>query len=164
MKKSPRLTANPFLTDRPTVTTYLCIRRAGDALDFYKAAFGAEEIERFVEQGGRVGHSEIMIGGTFLMIAGEFPQMSMMGVDSPSSLGGSSAHFFAWVKELRPLIQSAVKAGATLMADEEADPEGGRRCRLLDPFGFLWTFRTRKKARTPAGSVERSRDSKRTRK
>ena len=95
------------------VYAYLRVRDAAQALDFYKRAFGAEELFRLTEPSGRIGHAEIKLGGTTLMLSDEYPEMGIVG---PQALGGTSFSIHLHVDNADAWIERAVAAGATVAA------------------------------------------------
>jgi len=99
-----------------TAIPYLLVREASKAIDFYKRAFGAKEMIRMADPGGRVGHAEIRIGNSPVMLADEFPEMA---TGSPQSLGGSPVSIFLYVKDVDALTSQAVAAGAKLLRPVE---------------------------------------------
>src|SRR5262245_56448469 len=93
-----------------TATPYLIVNGAAKALEFYKKAFGATELMRF-DMGGKIGHAEIQIGDSRIMLADEFPEM---GARSPQSLGGSPVGLCLYVEDVDARFDRAVTAGATV--------------------------------------------------
>ena len=121
-----------------TVTAYLCCDGAGKAIDFYKAAFGAEEIARYPEPDGRLGHAEFRIGETILFISDEFPEFN---AKSPHSLGGSAVALVIRVPDADAAFAKAVSAGATIDRPV-VDTPPGRGGWLRDPWGHRWSVVT----------------------
>ncbi len=122
-----------------TVTPYLTIRDAAAALDFYKRAFGADEMFRVADPQGKVGHAEIRIGDSAIMMSDEFPDM---GAQSPDALGGSPVMIHLYVENVDALVERAVQAGAKLerpVADQFYGDRGGL---VVDPFGHKWWIAT----------------------
>ena len=121
-----------------TVTSYLMVDDAAKALDFYRDAFGAQELFR-LPMGEKIGHAEIMIGDTHLMLADEFPDMGALG---PNSRGGPTASFMIYVPDADAAYDKAVKAGAK--ADRPLKDEfwGDRIGTVIDPFGHKWSLAT----------------------
>src|SRR5690348_1674557 len=94
----------------------LIARNAADTLDFYVAGLGAEEVMRWVDpDNGKIGHSEVRIGGQTLYLADEYPSMQKIGVDSPASLGGTSLTIWLEVDDLEAAQDRALKAGGKLL-------------------------------------------------
>ncbi|HSM94811.1 MAG TPA: VOC family protein [Rhizomicrobium sp.] len=124
------------------VSIRLIARNAAEALDFYVAALGAEQIVRWIDpDSGKIGHSEFRIGGHTLYLADEYPSMQEIGVDSPASLGGTSLTIWLRVHDLEGVLERALRAGAKLLVPiETMTVEDGRRCRIADPAGHVWTL------------------------
>jgi PhnB protein len=133
--------ADSTKSEHQTIRPYLCIKDAAKAIDFYKKAFGAEEVSRSAEPDGRIGHSEIRIGNSSLLIADEYPEApEMKGIRSPQSLGGSSLHICLEVDDVDSRFNQAIAAGAKPLMEVKGKAHGGRRARLTDPFGHIWTL------------------------
>ena len=124
-----------------TATPYLIIRGAADAIEFYKKAFGATELFRFPTPDGRIGHAEIKIGDSPIMMADEYPQM---GYNSPQSLGGSPVSIMIYVKDVDTIFNQAVAAGATVKEAVSDKFYGDRLGTVTDPFGHVWHISTHK--------------------
>lgn len=120
------------------MTAYLCGDGAAEAIAFYKRAFGAEEQYRMTGEDGRVGHAELTIGDTTLMLSDEWPEM---GVLSPTSLKGSAVSFVLDVPDCDAAFQRAIDAGATIERPLKDEPYG-RGGWLFDPFGHRWSIMT----------------------
>lgn len=132
---------HPVASAHQTVRPYLCIRNASKAIEFYKTAFGAEEVSCSTEPDGRIGHAEIRIGNSSILIADEQPDTpEMNGVRSPQSLGGSSLHICLEVDDVDSRFNQAIAAGAKSLMAIKGKSQGGRRARLTDPFGHVWTL------------------------
>ncbi len=134
--------ASAAASDVMAATPYLSVGGAAGMLEFLRRAFGAREVERYVDTDGRIGHAEVQIGALSFNLADESEGMAAMGVRSPRQLGGTSVHFFVQAADLEAAVERAVAAGARVVEPISA-ARGGRRCRLADPFGFLWTIVTR---------------------
>lgn len=122
-----------------TLTPYLSIRNAAAALDFYKRAFGADETFRIAGADGKIGHAEIRIGDSAIMLSDEFPEM---GAKSPETIGGSPVMLHLYVEDVDALVDRAVKAGGKLerpVADQFYGDRGGM---ITDPFGHRWWIAT----------------------
>ena len=130
-----------------SVTPYLCIRGAAQALDFYKKAFGAKEVLRMQAPDGKVGHAEIRIGDSHVMMADEFPNMGFLG---PQSRGGSTVMLHLYVKDVDVMMAQATAAGATLKRPIKDEFYGDRSGAVEDPFGHLWNISTHKEDVPPA--------------
>lgn len=128
-----------------SVTPYLCCRDAGAAIEFYKKAFGAKELMRMDNQ-GKVGHAEIQIGDSRIMLADEFPEMGFL---SPQSVGGSPIMIHLYVEDVDTTANRAVSAGAKVtrpIADQFYGDRGGQ---FEDPFGHKWYVATHKEDLSP---------------
>lgn len=122
-----------------TVTPYLIIKGAADALDFYKRAFGAEECVRMPMPDGRIGHAEIRISESMIMLADEFPEMGARG---PQTLGGTSVGICLYVPNVDALFNQAIAAGGKIERPLQDQFYGDRSGTLIDPFGHKWTIAT----------------------
>jgi len=124
-----------------TATPYLIIRGAGDAIEFYKEAFGATELFRFPTPDGKIGHAEIKIGDSPIMMADEYPEM---GYNGPQTLGGSPVSVMIYVEDVDTVFNRAVDAGATVKEAVQDKFYGDRIGTLVDPFGHVWHVSTHK--------------------
>lgn len=122
-----------------TATPYLIVKGAADAIEFYKRAFGATELFRMADPQGRVGHAEIKIGNSVIMLADEHPSMGYRG---PGALGGSPVSILLYVEDVDDVFERAVKAGAKSRRAVENQFYGDRSGTLEDPFGHVWTIST----------------------
>jgi PhnB protein len=122
-----------------SVTPYLYIDGAAAAIDFYKKAFGATELFRMGGPGGKIGHAEIRIGDSRIMLADEFPAM---GAKSPKSYGGSPVSLLVYVANVDEIVEQAVAAGATLVRPVQDQFYGDRSGGVKDPFGHSWYVST----------------------
>jgi len=126
-----------------SVTAYLSVDGAADAIDFYTRAFGAQERYRLPMGDGRLGHAEITIGDTTLMLADEWPDGHVLG---PLKRGGASVSFSIEVDSvdaLDAMWASATSAGATVQQEPEDQFYGYRSGQLIDPFGHRWGIMTK---------------------
>jgi len=121
-----------------SVTPYLCIRGAAKALDFYARAFGAKEKFR-LPMGERIGHAEILIGDSHVMLADENPADGYVG---PQTLGGAGVSLMLYVPDVDATFARAVKAGAKVRRDVADQFYGDRMGTLTDPFGHVWSIGT----------------------
>ena len=124
-----------------TATPYLFVKDAAGAIDFYKAAFKAKELMRLAGPGGRVGHAQIKIGDSHIMLSDESPEMGARG---PKTLGGSPVMLYLYVKDVDAVVAQAVAAGAKLVHPVKDQFYGDRSGGLEDPFGHIWHVATRK--------------------
>ena len=124
-----------------TVTPYLTIRDAARAIDFYKEAFGATELLRMTSPNGTIGHAELRIGDSPVMLSDECPVMKNKG---PESLGGTPVLIHLYVEDVDAVFASAVKAGAKVTQAVEDKFYGDRAGGVQDPFGHVWYISTHK--------------------
>jgi len=122
-----------------SVTPYLIIEGAGGAIEFYQKAFGAKELFRFPTPDGKIGHAEIKIGDSPIMLADAYPAM---GYNSPKSLGGSPVSLMIYVENVDTVFNQAVQAGATAKEAVTDKFYGDRSGSLIDPFGHVWHVST----------------------
>jgi PhnB protein len=128
-----------------SVTPYLIIDGAADALEFYKKAFGAIELFR-MEHEGKIGHAEIKIGDSPIMLADEHPQE---GHVSPKKLGGSPVGIMIYVDDVDTIFKQAIDAGGVEKKALQDQFYGDRSGSLTDPFGHVWTVATHKEDVSP---------------
>jgi PhnB protein len=130
----------------------LTLHDAARALDFYKRAFGAKELMRMEAPGGKIGHAEIQIGDSRLMLGDEMPGM---GNRSPQSLGGTTCGVMLYVENCDTVFNQAIAAGAEVEAPLADMFWGDRYGRLKDPFGHSWAIATHKEDVAPAEMSKR---------
>jgi PhnB protein len=128
------------------LTPYLIVKGAAQAIEFYTKAFGAKERMRFAMPDGKVGHAELQIGDSVVMLADEFPEMGHRG---PQSLGGSAVSMHLYVENVDEVFGRAVTAGATPKQPVKDQFYGDRVGALTDPFGHVWTVATHKEDVSP---------------
>ena len=136
-----------------SVTPYLYIKGAARAIDFYKQAFGAVEVMRLASPDGKVGHAEIKIGDSHVMLADEFPEM---GARSPQTIGGTPIGLMVYLADVDKVVDRAVKAGATLERPVEDKFYGDRMGGIVDPFGHRWYISTHIEDVPPAEMEKRA--------
>src|SRR5918996_6634962 len=114
-KAQPRAKARaqPIPKGYHAVTPYLSIRGAAQAIEFYKKAFGAAEVMRMPGPDGKLGHAEIRIGGSRVMLSDEYPEMEFLG---PQTRGGTTVHLHVYVKDVDRVVERAVAAGGEALA------------------------------------------------
>jgi PhnB protein len=122
-----------------SVTPYLIIKGAADAMDFYKRAFGATEVMRMARPDGKIGHAEITIGDSHIMLADEYPEM---GHRSPQSIGGAGVSLMVYLERVDDVFKRAIAAGAKELQPIKDQFYGDRSGTLQDPFGHVWTVAT----------------------
>ena len=120
---------------RTSVTPYLSVKGATEALAFYRRAFGADVTDQMSEEDGRIGHAEIRIGDASVYLADEHPEIGFL---SPSTLGGSGVMIELTVEDVDAVIERAVEAGGTLARPVADQDYGWRNGKLVDPFGHTW--------------------------
>lgn len=123
-----------------TVTPYISIKGASDAIAFYKKAFGAEELYRMPMPDGRVGHAELQFGDSRIMLADEMPEMPEAIAKSPRTLGGVTSGLNLYVPDVDATFKRAVDAGAVVRRPLTNQFYGDRSGTVEDPFGHLWTI------------------------
>ena len=124
-----------------SITPYLVVNDAVRAIEFYKSAFGASELMRMAAPGGRVGHAEISIGDSRIMLADEFPDMGARG---PRAIGGSPVHVYLYVDDVDAMTGKALAAGAKELRPVKDQFYGDRSGTIEDPFGHVWHVSTHK--------------------
>ncbi len=140
-------TVKPIPAGYRTVTPYLAIKNGAKALEFYKKAFGATEVFKLMMPDGRLGHAEIRLGDSMIMLADEFPEY---GGTSPETLGGSPVNIHLYVEDVDRFFQQALAAGAKERKPIMDQFYGDRSGQLEDPFGHLWWVATHKEDVPPA--------------
>jgi PhnB protein len=123
-----------------TATPYLIVKGAAKAIEFYKQAFGATEVERMEMPDGKIAHAEIKIGDSIIMLGDEAPQHGTRG---PKSLGGSPCGLYLYVEDVDQTFNRAITAGATATMAVKDQFYGDRNGSLVDPFGHTWYVATR---------------------
>jgi PhnB protein len=126
-----------------TLTPYISIKGASEALAFYKAALGAQELYRLDMPDGRVGHAELRIGDSRLMLADEMPDMADAVARSPRTLGGTTFGLHVYVPDVDAAFERAIAAGGTVKRPVQDQFYGDRSGTFADPFGHVWTLATR---------------------
>ena len=129
----------PIPDGYPTLTPYLMVRGAAQAIAFYQQAFGAHERLRMPEPDGTVGHAELTIGDSLIMLADEMPEM---GNPSPQALNGTPVGFALYVEDVDAAFARALAAGATALQPPEDKFYGDRTGTVVDPFGHHWYLMT----------------------
>lgn len=122
-----------------TVTPYLFIRGAAQAIEFYKQAFDARERMRMPGPNGKIMHAELDLGDSMLMLADEFPEMNAL---SPQAVGGSPVMIAIYVNDVDATFNRAISAGAKPLRPVANQFYGDRSGSLTDPFGHIWNIAT----------------------
>ena len=145
MKKMPAVSKNKMVRFMPagyhTVTPYLACGDAAGAIEFYQKAFAATEVIRIPGPGGKIGHAEVRIGDSPVMLTDEYAEMDFLG---PRSRGGTTVHIHLYVKDVDAMVERAVAAGAKLLRAVKDQFYGDRTGSLEDPFGHVWHIATHK--------------------
>ncbi|MGQ0520443.1 MAG: VOC family protein [Actinomycetota bacterium] len=131
--------AKPIPDGYPQLSPYLCIEGAAAAIDFYTEVLGAKERVRMPAPGGKVGHAELQLGDSVVMLSDEFPDM---GNQSPRTVGGTPVVLSVYVDDVDDVFDRAVKAGATVVSPVTTQFYGDRSGLFEDPFGHRWSVAT----------------------
>jgi PhnB protein len=124
-----------------SLTPYVAVKQAADAIEFYRRAFGAKERMRLVAPDGKVGHAELEIGDSVLMLADEHPDMEFR---SPEAFGGAAVTLHLYVKDVDATFRKATEAGAKPVRAVQDQFYGDRTGSIEDPFGHMWHVATHK--------------------
>jgi PhnB protein len=122
-----------------SVTPYLIVKGAAKAIEFYKQVFGATEALRMPQPDGRIGHAELKIGNSTIMLADEFPERNIRG---PESLGGTPVMIHLYIDDVDTVAKRAVAAGAKEIRPVQNQFYGDRSGMFADPFGHQWNIAT----------------------
>ena len=136
------------------VTPYLAVKQAADAIEYYKRAFGAKERMRLDAPGGKVGHAELQIGDSIVMVADEYPQMDFR---SPDHYGGTAVSLHLYVKDVDASFRTATEAGGKPVRPVQDQFYGDRTGTIRDPFGHVWHLATHKEDLAPEELEKRAR-------
>jgi PhnB protein len=136
-----------------TVTPYLAVDDAAEAIEYYKKAFGAKERVRMEAPGGKIGHAELEIGDSLVMLSDALPQFSTR---PPKELGGTSVSVFMYVEDVDAVVKQAVDAGARVTMEIADQFWGDRFGSVQDPFGHLWSIATHVEDVPPEEMAERA--------
>jgi PhnB protein len=132
-------TVKPIPDGYPRVTPYLHVDGASKAIDFYRTVFGAKERMRMAGPDGRIGHAELELGNSMIMVADEHPDMNIRG---PKSIGGTPVTVLVYVEDVDRAFERALKAGAKELRPVENQFYGDRSGQFEDPFGHHWNVAT----------------------
>lgn len=135
------MAVKPIPSGYHAVTPYLVMKGASQAIDYYKKVFGAEELFRMSDPTGKIGHAEIKIGDSPVMLADEYPEMGFRG---PDAFGGTPVSLLLYVPDVDATFQKAIAAGAKAIKPVEDQFYGDRSGTLRDPYGHMWTVATHK--------------------
>ncbi|MFE3202600.1 VOC family protein [Embleya sp. NPDC059237] len=122
--------------DYPRITPYLCVDGAAAAIDFYVSVLGATERMRMAAPGGRIGHAELQLGTSIVMLADEFPDMGFRG---PKSVGGTPVTLHVYVEDVDAVFADALAKGARELRAVKDEFYGDRTGQFEDPFGHRWS-------------------------
>jgi PhnB protein len=143
----------PIPADYPRVTPALYIDGASRAIDFYKRVLGATERLRIDDPSGKVGHAELTIGDSLIMLSDEYPEMNIVG---PKSVGGTTVALNVYVEDADAVFNAALRAGATSIRPVTDQFYGDRSGQFEDPFGHRWNVATHIEDVTPEEIARRA--------
>lgn len=146
-KTAKKRAVRPIPQGHPAVSPYLIVDGAARALGFYRKAFGAQELMRHAGPDGRIGHAEIRIGDSIVMLADEHHEIDARG---PRALGGSPVGLHLYVTDVDAVARRAVAAGARIVRPVQDQFYGDRNGTLEDPFGHQWHISTHIEDVSPA--------------
>ncbi|MDQ1591080.1 MAG: PhnB protein [Pyrinomonadaceae bacterium] len=135
-----------------TVTPYLYVNGAARAIEFYRKVFGATELFRMDAPGGKIGHAEIKIGDSQVMLGDECTEMDAR---SPQTIGGSAVGLLLYVEDVDAVVGEAIAAGAKMLEPLEDKFYGDRMGKFEDPFGHIWAVATHKEDVSPEEMEQR---------
>jgi PhnB protein len=147
------MAVNPIPEGYNILTPYLAVEDAEKAIEFYKDAFGAEEMLRMAGPDGKIAHAELQFGDSKLMLSDPFPQSN---VRPPAERGGPTASIFMYCEDVDAVFEQAKKAGATIVMELEDMFWGDRFGTLVDPFGQVWSLSQHVEDLSPDQMAERS--------
>jgi PhnB protein len=133
------MAVKPIPDGYPRVSPYLVVDGAQKAIEFYATVLGATERMRMPGPDGRLGHAEIEVGDSIIMLADEYPDM---GAKAPAAYGGSPVSVMVYVEDVDATVNRATEAGATVVRPLENQFYGDRSATFDDPFGHRWTIAT----------------------
>jgi PhnB protein len=144
--------------DYNTVTPYLVIKGAAQAIEYYKKVFGATEVVRMNSPDGKVGHAELKIGDSRIMLAEENPSMGQ-GHTSATSIGASPVSLYVYLPNVDDVVKRATAEGAKILKPVQDQFYGDRNGFIQDPFGHLWGIATHVEDVSPKDMEERMKKS-----
>jgi PhnB protein len=139
LKEVPMGDVQPIPEGYPQVTPYLCVNGATAAIQFYADVFGATERMRLPGPDDTIGHAEILIGDSLIMVSDEAPDL---GIQSPTTIGGTPVTLSVYVEDVDAVFDRAIQAGATSLRPVEDQFYGDRSGQFRDPFGHRWNVAT----------------------
>lgn len=143
----------PIPEGYPQVTPYLYIDGAAAAIEFYSKIFGAKERMRMPAPHGKIGHAELQIGDSVIMLADEYPEMDVRG---PKAVGGTPVTISVYVEDVDSVFDRAVKEGAKALRPVEDQFYGDRSGQFEDPFGHRWSVATHVEDVSPEEMAKRA--------
>jgi PhnB protein len=146
-------TVKPIPDNYPRVTAYLAIDGASDAIEFYKKIFGAQERFRMPQPDGTIGHAEIQVGDSVIMLSDAFPEM---GVVDPKKLGGTPITLTVYVEDVDATFDDAIRSGAKQLQPVEDKFYGDRAGQFEDPWGHRWNVMTHVEDVSPEEMAKRA--------
>jgi PhnB protein len=130
---------DPIPSEYPRVTPYLSVDGAADAIDFYRDVLGATERGRIAGPDGKIGHAELSVGDSVIMLSDAFPDM---GAPTPKALGGSAVTVMVYVEDVDDVFGRAIERGAKEISPVQDQFYGDRSGQFEDPFGHRWNVAT----------------------
>lgn len=127
--------------DYNSVTPYLIVKGAAKAIDYYKKVFGATEVMRMPGPDGRIGHAELKIGNSFIMLADESPNLGHAH-SSAATMGGSPVSLLVYLPDVDKVVERATAEGAKIVKPVQDQFYGDRSGFIQDPFGHFWSVAT----------------------
>lgn len=146
----------PIPDGYPRVTPYLCVDGAAAAIEFYGSVLGTTERMRMQSPDGSIGHAELELGGSIIMLADPFEAMEVF---SPKTIGGSPVTMHVYVEDVDDVHARALAAGATELRPLTDQFYGDRSCLILDPFGHRWDLATHIEDVSPEEMAKRAEES-----
>jgi PhnB protein len=143
----------PIPDGYPQVTPYLCVDGAAAAIDFYGRVLGMKERMRMAAPNGKIGHAELQLGESVVMLSDEYPEMNVVG---PKTVGGTPVTISVYVPAVDEVFERAVKAGATVIRPVENQFYGDRSGQFEDPFGHRWNVATHVEDVSPEEMAKRA--------
>jgi PhnB protein len=149
------MSVKPIPEGYNTLSIHLAVEDAAKAIDYYKQAFDAKERFRMDAPNGKIGHAELEVGDSVVMLSDPFPQST---VRPPSEVGGTSASVFMYVEDVDTVVKQAVDAGATVTMEVDDQFWGDRFGTITDPFGHVWSIATHVEDVSPEDMAERAKE------
>jgi PhnB protein len=149
--RGEEMAVKPIPEGYHTLTTYLSVDGTAEAIEFYKQAFGAKERMRMDAPGGKIGHAELEIGDSRIMLSDPFPESK---VRPPTELGATTGGVFMYTEDVDAAIQQAVDAGATIEMEPQDMFWGDRFGTVTDPYGHHWSIATHTRDLSPEEIAE----------